>query len=858
MTKNGISSGKGLALVGIILLSAMLFMADTSFAADDAAVEAIQYRIKGYVYQRQGDFNRAMENYKKAIERYPFYACAYNDLGILYEQEGRFEKAEELYLKTIEIDPEYVSAYTNLAALYERLGRFDTACYYWEKRSQMGDPNDRWTINAKRRYNELCYMLAEQEKDRRLKTTRKSVRKPAKSEEEAEFTEASGLAKELASVKASEKVRAQRNAREKEKIDKQCQDYRECADRLMKKGNYDSAIRQYKKIQAIAPDYPNINRLIDEAQEAKIEKEKQLKLQAEKERQARNEDRLGRQELLEKERLDNEQKRQKEKLERKQQQVSSAAPSQDEKTKRKIEGMLNKAQDYIADRKYSLALEQYYKAEKLDPDFPNLKSLISKAEKAKFDYESEKKSKQDQERFLREQEKERKEQQKLSEQINAYFAKAQEYLSKGKYDTAISYYKKVGALDPDYPGLAGMIDSAENAKSAKAPVKPIFEQESAQSRMQEVVRQKDQERLKKQQQAEERARLEKQRQQEQRGSKKEEELKLKQQSKRQPLPPKQKQQEQDKLKKQQEAQQKKLKAEQERKLPGLPRYQARTGKEQQAEQAKIEAQKKSLAKEAETSFKRGNDYMAKGKYDQAIAEYEKIKKTDPQQAAEADNLIKRAKQANQQQEADQKEQQRFKEADQHFTRGQSLYLAGKYDEATRELELALSLNPNHSNAYRVLRYCQRRTQKGYYRPLQEAVSEAGPEIPLSIQRQPAAQQPLPQKPQAVPVQAIAEPAVPEYKTPPAESPSSIEKRISQEVQKEAGVSGESTSADIEKKYQVIGVVAYRSEAGNISTLNDELLKKAKAMGAEEVIQVKYFQHNNFIYGYGTAVKKKKK
>ena len=88
---------QGIILLFLLATSAVGLCLDSiSFAANDSdmAVEAIQYRIKGYIYQRQGDFPKAIENYKKAVGRNPFYACAHNDLGILYEQIGNPTQAE--------------------------------------------------------------------------------------------------------------------------------------------------------------------------------------------------------------------------------------------------------------------------------------------------------------------------------------------------------------------------------------------------------------------------------------------------------------------------------------------------------------------------------------------------------------------------------------------------------------------------------------------------------------------------------------------------------------------------------------------------------------------------------------------
>jgi Flp pilus assembly protein TadD len=141
---------------------------------DDSVIEAIQYRINGYVYQRQGDFSRAMECYKKAIEKCPFYACAHNDLGVLYEQKGQIELAEKEYLKATDVEPGYASAYTNLALLYEDVNKLEGACYYWQKRLEVGKSNDVWTLHAKKRFSELSDRLAEQEKAKQAESAKKN------------------------------------------------------------------------------------------------------------------------------------------------------------------------------------------------------------------------------------------------------------------------------------------------------------------------------------------------------------------------------------------------------------------------------------------------------------------------------------------------------------------------------------------------------------------------------------------------------------------------------------------------------------------------------------------------------------
>ncbi|MBI4355378.1 MAG: tetratricopeptide repeat protein [Candidatus Omnitrophica bacterium] len=120
-------------------------------SAQSLANEAVEYRVKGYELQRQGEASAAMANYQKAVAIDPTYAAPHNDLGVLFEVQGEMNRAEAEYQAAIKADPNYLEAYTNLALLYEKLGQKERAIYYWLKRASMGHPLDAWTIRAKER-----------------------------------------------------------------------------------------------------------------------------------------------------------------------------------------------------------------------------------------------------------------------------------------------------------------------------------------------------------------------------------------------------------------------------------------------------------------------------------------------------------------------------------------------------------------------------------------------------------------------------------------------------------------------------------------------------------------------------------
>jgi len=63
------------------------------------------------VYDKQGDYNKALENYFKSLEikkktigeNNPEIAITYSNIGSVYHYQGNYNKALEIYLKSLEI-----------------------------------------------------------------------------------------------------------------------------------------------------------------------------------------------------------------------------------------------------------------------------------------------------------------------------------------------------------------------------------------------------------------------------------------------------------------------------------------------------------------------------------------------------------------------------------------------------------------------------------------------------------------------------------------------------------------------------------------------------------------------------------
>lgn len=106
-------------------------------------------RDKGYIFQSQGDLEKAIELYQEAIKLDLEYAAPHNDLGVLYEELGWPDKAIDEYTAALTIDPGYLKAHTNLALLYENKGETGKALFHWQKRAELGEPDDPWTKKAR-------------------------------------------------------------------------------------------------------------------------------------------------------------------------------------------------------------------------------------------------------------------------------------------------------------------------------------------------------------------------------------------------------------------------------------------------------------------------------------------------------------------------------------------------------------------------------------------------------------------------------------------------------------------------------------------------------------------------------------
>ena len=128
----------------VFLLSTGLSMAATNFCSKylnnkeyDKALEACTkqltengwkktsaYNNRGIVYLRTRVYQKALDDFTKAIEMDPEYKYAYINRGAVYGIMGDYEKAISDYSKAIEIDDWNRLAYYKRGLMYNKLGKF--------------------------------------------------------------------------------------------------------------------------------------------------------------------------------------------------------------------------------------------------------------------------------------------------------------------------------------------------------------------------------------------------------------------------------------------------------------------------------------------------------------------------------------------------------------------------------------------------------------------------------------------------------------------------------------------------------------------------------------------------------------
>lgn len=115
-------------------------------ALDIRPDHAMSTRALGHLYLKKGLLDQAKPYLQRAVELDPNYADAHYNLGIYYTKVGDIEKSIKHYLETIRIDDTYTDAYYNLGNIYTELKQYEKAIRFYNT-----------TLNQDRYFSDAYY-----------------------------------------------------------------------------------------------------------------------------------------------------------------------------------------------------------------------------------------------------------------------------------------------------------------------------------------------------------------------------------------------------------------------------------------------------------------------------------------------------------------------------------------------------------------------------------------------------------------------------------------------------------------------------------------------------------------------------
>jgi len=94
---------------------------------------AVSYYNIGMAFSNNGEFETAVEYYRKAVRLNPVFSAAHYNMAMDLEELGRVEEAMGQYLEVLRINPKSYDSLVNLGALLVSIGKVDLAGQYYEK-----------------------------------------------------------------------------------------------------------------------------------------------------------------------------------------------------------------------------------------------------------------------------------------------------------------------------------------------------------------------------------------------------------------------------------------------------------------------------------------------------------------------------------------------------------------------------------------------------------------------------------------------------------------------------------------------------------------------------------------------------
>jgi len=141
--KIGIGLAAGLVLAGSMILTwsqlqhwkstVTLFEHALSVTADNY----FAHNNLGIAYARQGEMDKAISHYTKALQFKPYFPRAHNNLGNAYARQGRTEEAIAHFTLALQYKPDFAGAHNNLGNVLAAQGKNKEAIFHFSRAQQL-------------------------------------------------------------------------------------------------------------------------------------------------------------------------------------------------------------------------------------------------------------------------------------------------------------------------------------------------------------------------------------------------------------------------------------------------------------------------------------------------------------------------------------------------------------------------------------------------------------------------------------------------------------------------------------------------------------------------------------------------
>lgn len=123
----------GEKILDVVKLSTSPFNAETMRAAAERILDATRTTQRADILAARGAYDRAIDEYRHALELNPNDATVQNKLGICLQQLKQPRRAEDQYRQALRINPHFAEAWNNLGSIAHGNGDYKQAIKHYQK-----------------------------------------------------------------------------------------------------------------------------------------------------------------------------------------------------------------------------------------------------------------------------------------------------------------------------------------------------------------------------------------------------------------------------------------------------------------------------------------------------------------------------------------------------------------------------------------------------------------------------------------------------------------------------------------------------------------------------------------------------